>query len=158
MKQNIIQQKLLRVEKSEKYYAQNNIIHIVYRSTAQMKYIYLYLKMHINTYSYTQILQKSKYIVQFSLSCVQLFATPWTTACQASLSAPMPRVHPNPCPLSQWCHQTISFSVVPFSSCLQSFPASGSFQMSQLLASGSQSFGVSASTSALPMNADTDLL
>ena len=76
MKQNIIQQKLLRVEKSEKYYAQNNIIHIVYRSTAQMKYIYLYLKMHINTYSYTQILQKSKYIVQFSLSCVQLFATP----------------------------------------------------------------------------------
>ena len=158
MKQNIIQQKLLRVEKSEKYYAQNNIIHIVYRSTAQMKYIYLYLKMHINTYSYTQILQKSKYIVQFSLSCVQLFATPWTTARQASLSSPMPRVHPNPCPLSQWCHQTISFSVVPFSSCLQSFPASGSFQMSQLLASGSQSFGVSASTSALQMNADTDLL
>ena len=50
-----------------------------------------------------------------------------------------PGVHPNPCPLSQWCHPTISSSVVPFSSCLQSFPASGSFQMSQLFASGGQS-------------------
>ena len=56
------------------------------------------------------------------------------------------------CPLSQWCHPTISSSVVPFSACLQSFPASGSFQLSQLLASGGQSIGVSASTSVLPMN------
>ena len=54
---------------------------------------------------------------------------------------PTPRVHPNSCPLSQWCHPTISSSVVPFSSCLQSFPASGSFQMSQLFASGGQSIG-----------------
>ena len=60
-------------------------------------------------------------------------------------------VHPNPCPLSQWCHPTISSSVVPFSSCLQSFPASGSFQMSQLFTSAGQSIGVSAS-SVLPMN------
>ena len=63
-----------------------------------------------------------------------------------------PRVYPNPCPLSRWCHQTISSSLVPFSSCPQSFPESGSFQMSQLFASGSQSIGVSASTSVLPMN------
>ena len=61
-------------------------------------------------------------------------------------------VHPNPCSLSQWCHPTISSSVAPFSSCPQSFPASGSFQMSQLFTSGSQSTGVSASTSVLPMN------
>ena len=61
-------------------------------------------------------------------------------------------VYPNPCPLSRWCHPTISFSVVPFSSCPQSFPASGSFQMSQLFTSGGQRFGVSASTSVLPMN------
>jgi len=61
-------------------------------------------------------------------------------------------VYPNSCPLSQWCHPTISFSVVPFSSCPQSFPASGSFQMSQLFASGGQSIGASASTSVLPMN------
>ena len=66
--------------------------------------------------------------------------------------SPTPRVHPNPCPFSQWCHPTISFSVVPFSSCLQSFPASGSLKISQLFATGDQSIGVSASTSVLPMN------
>ena len=66
--------------------------------------------------------------------------------------SPTPRVHPNPCPLSWWFHLTISSSVIPFSSCPQSFPASGSFQMSQLFTSGGQSIGVSASTSFLPMN------
>ena len=58
----------------------------------------------------------------------------------------------NLCPLSQWCHPTTSSSVIPFSSCLQSCPASGSLQMSQLFASGGQNIGVSASTSVLPMN------
>ena len=58
----------------------------------------------------------------------------------------------NSCPLSWWCRPTISFSVVPFSSCPQSFPASGSFPVSQLFASGGQSIGVSASTAVLPMN------
>ena len=62
-----------------------------------------------------------------------------------------PRVHPNSCPLSQWWHSTISSSVVPFSSWPQSFPVSGSFQMSQLFTSGDQSIGVSASTSLLPL-------
>ena len=66
--------------------------------------------------------------------------------------SPTPGVHPNPCPSSPWCHPTISSSVVPFSSCPQSFPASGSFQMSQLFTSGGQSIGVSASASVLPMN------
>ena len=66
--------------------------------------------------------------------------------------SPTPRVHPNPCPLSRWCHPTISSSVVPFSSCPQSFPASRSFSMSQLFQSGGQSIGVSASTWVLPMN------
>ena len=65
--------------------------------------------------------------------------------------SPTPRVHPNPCSSSQWCHPTISFSVVPFSSCPQSFTASGSFQMSQP-PSGGQIIGVSASTSVFPMN------
>ena len=65
--------------------------------------------------------------------------------------SPTPRVYPNSCPLSRWCHPTISSSVVPFSSCLQSFPASGSFQISQLFASCCQSSGVSASASVLPM-------
>ena len=66
--------------------------------------------------------------------------------------SPTPGVHPNPCPWSQWCHPTISSSVVSFSSCPQSFPASGSFQMSQLFTSGGQSIGDSASASVLPMN------
>ena len=61
-------------------------------------------------------------------------------------------VHPNSCSLSQWCHPTISSSVILFSFYPQSFPASGSFQMSHLFTSGGQSFGVSASTSVLPMN------
>ena len=66
--------------------------------------------------------------------------------------SPTPGVHPNPCPSSQWCHPAISSSVVPFSSCPLSFPASGSFQMNQLFTSGGQSIGASASTSVLPMN------
>ena len=71
---------------------------------------------------------------------------------RAPCPSPTPEVHSNSCPLSWWCHPTISASVVPFSSCLQSFPASGSFQMSQLFQSGGQSTGISASTSVLPMN------
>ena len=66
--------------------------------------------------------------------------------------SPTPRVYSNSCPLSRWCHPTISSSVVPFSSHLQSFPASGSSQMSQFFASGGQSIGVSASASVLPIN------
>ena len=66
--------------------------------------------------------------------------------------SPTPRAFSNSCPLIGWCHPTISSSVIPFSSCLQSFPASGSFSMSQFFASGGQSIGVSASTSVLPMN------
>ena len=61
-------------------------------------------------------------------------------------------VYPNPCPLSWWCDSMIKSSVVPFSSCPQSSPVSGSFPMSQLLASGGQNTGVSASASVLPMN------
>ena len=66
--------------------------------------------------------------------------------------SPIPRVYPNSCPLSQWCHPTISSSVIPFSSCPQSLPPSGFFPMSQLFASGSQSIGVSDSSSVLPLN------
>ena len=66
--------------------------------------------------------------------------------------SPTPGVYPNLCPLSRWCHPTISSSIVRFSSCPHSFPAIGSFQMSQLFASGGLSIGVSASTSVRPMN------
>ena len=66
--------------------------------------------------------------------------------------SPTPRVYSNSCPSRQWCNPTISSSVIPFFSCLQSFPPSGSFQMNQPLASGGQGIGVSALTSVLPMN------
>ena len=66
--------------------------------------------------------------------------------------SPTPGLYSNSCPLSRWCHPNISSSVIPFSSRFQSFPASGSFPMSQFFASGSQSIGVSASASVLPMN------
>ena len=66
--------------------------------------------------------------------------------------SPTPRAYSNSCPLSQWCHPTISSSVIPFSSHPQSFPASGSFQITQFFASGGQSFGASALASVLPMN------
>ena len=66
--------------------------------------------------------------------------------------SPTPGVYSNSCPLSRWCHPTISSSVIPFSSRLQTFPASGPFPMTQFFTSGGQSTGVSASTSVLPMN------
>ena len=66
--------------------------------------------------------------------------------------SPTPWVYSNSCPLSQWCHPTISFFVIPFFSCLQSFPASEAFQMSQFFTSGDQSIGVSALASVFPIN------
>ena len=77
-------------------------------------------------------------------------STPSTPA--HACPSPTPGVHQSPCPWSQWCHPTISSSVIPFSSCSQYFPASVSFPMSQLFASGGQNIGVSASTSVLPMH------
>ena len=93
------------------------------------------------------------YSVQFSRSIVSdsLWSNEWQCD-RPPCPSPTAWVHPKSCPLSWWCHTTISSSVVSFSSCPQSFPASGSFQMSQIFASGGQSIGVSASTSALPMN------
>ena len=91
--------------------------------------------------------------VQFSHSVMYDFLRPHELQhASPPCPSPTPRAYPNSCPLSWWCHPTISSSVVPFSSCPQSCPASGSFQMSQLFTWGGQSNGVSASTSVLPMN------
>ena len=84
--------------------------------------------------------------------CVWFFATPRTAAPRPPCPSLSPGVCSNSCPLSQWCYPTISSYVVPFSSCLQSFPASRSFPISQLFASGGQSIGASASAPVLPMN------
>jgi len=94
-------------------------------------------------------------LVQFSSvaqSCLTLYDPKNHSTPRPPCPSPTPGVHPNPCLSSRWCHPTISSSVVPFSSCLQSFPASRSFQMSQLFASVGQSIGVSISTSVLPIN------
>ena len=92
-------------------------------------------------------------VVQFSHSVVSASLRPCEPQhTRPPCPSPTPGVHPDSRSLSRWCHPTILSSVVPFSSCPQSFPASGSFQKSQLFASGGQSIGVSASTSVLPMN------
>ena len=100
----------------------------------------------------TEPLGKPLRALQFSRSVVSYSLQPQEPQhARPPCPSPTHGVHPNPCPLSWWCHPTISCSVVPFSS-PQYFPASGSFQMSKLFASGGQSIGVSASTSVLPMN------
>ena len=86
------------------------------------------------------------------LSRVQLSKPHGLQCARPPCPSPTPRACSNSCPSSWWCHPTISSSVVPYASCLQSFPASGSFQRSQLFASGGQSIGVSASASVLQMN------
>ena len=87
------------------------------------------------------------------LSCVQLFATPYELQhTRPPCPSPTPGVHSNSCPSSWWCHPASSSSVVPFSSCPQSLPASGSFPMCQLFPWGGHSIGVSASASVLPKN------
>ena len=104
------------------------------------------------------------YVVSFHfssvqlLSHVQLFQPHKLQHTRPPCPLPTPWVHPNPCPLSWWCHPTISSSVVPFSSCPQSFPASGSFPTSQLFISGGQTIGFSASTSSFQRTPRTDLL
>ena len=91
--------------------------------------------------------------IPFSHSVVPYFLQPHELQhSRLPCPSPTPGACSNSCPLSRWCHPTISSSVVPSSSCLQLFPASGSFQMSQFFAWGGQSIGVSASASVLPMN------
>ena len=91
--------------------------------------------------------------VQFSCSVVSDCSWPHESQhARPPCPSPTPGVYSNPCPSSRWCHPTVSSSVIPFSSCPQSLPASGSFPMSQLVTWGGQSTGVSASASVLPMN------
>ena len=93
------------------------------------------------------------YLLQFTHSVVSDSLWPHESQhTRPPCPSPTPRVHPNPCPLSRWCHPTVSSSVIPFSSCPQSPQASGSFPVSQLFIWGGQSIGVSALASILPMN------
>ena len=106
---------------------------------------YLMFKKGKNSFRYSSV-QFSRSVVSNSLRSYE------PQHARPPCPSPTPGVHPNPCPLSRWCHPAISSSVIPFSSCPQSFPASGSFPKSQLFAWGGQRIGVSASASVLPMN------
>ena len=109
---------------------------------------------------YSHKLDQTDYLRNFSCSSVQFSHSVVSDSLRLHESqhtrppcpSQIPRVYSNPCLLSQWCHPVISSSAVPFSSCPQSLPASGSFQMSQLFTWGGQSIGVSASASVPPMN------
>ena len=104
--------------------------------------------MRINTSSSVQFSS-----VQFSCSVMSNSLWPHEPQhARPPCPSPTAGVYPNPCPLSQWCHSTTSSPIIPFFSCAQSFPASGSFPMNQFFASGGQSIGASASASVLPMN------
>ena len=101
------------------------------------------------------ICTNSRPLCQFQFSCSVVSNSLWPHGLQhARLPCPssIPRACSDSCPLRQWCHRSILSSVIPFSSCPQSFPASGSFPMRQFFTSGGQSIGASASTSVLPMN------
>ena len=122
--------------------------------------IYLYKLLQITSMNILIDEKESRFCQCFTYSSVQFSCSVMSDSLQPNepqharplCPLPTPRVHPNPCPLSRWCHPTILSSVVPFSSCPQIFPSIRSFQMSQLFTSGGQSIGVSASTSVLPMN------
>ena len=115
---------------------------------------YVYVMVNKNSWnSLYDILLLEYSSVQFSHSVLSNSLPPHELqSTRPPCPSPTRRVHPNPCPLSRWCHSTISSCVVPFSSGSQSFPISGPFPMSQFFASGGQSIGVSASASILPMN------
>ena len=121
-----------------------------------------YMCIHAHTYlhTYSNVYSTNEWLREWTLQPM-LFShsvmpsSLWPHGAQHArfpCPSPSPRVCSNSCPLSQWYHPTISFSVIPFSSCLQSFPASGCFLVSWLFESGGQSIGVSASASVLPMN------
>ena len=146
-------------------YSQRSIVKVLYCYHADLTYnksisckmlVWMKHKLESRLLGETSIISDMQISSVQSFSCVRPFATPWTAACQASLSITHSWICSNSClsgPLL-----SISSSVIPFSSCFQSFPASGSFQMSHLFASGGQSIGVSASASVLPMNIQADFL
>ena len=127
----------------------------IFRKIRDIKGRYLWIYIYPSP-SYMYIRQVYLYYissVQFSCSVMSDSLRPHKLQhTRLPCPSPTPGVHSNPCPLCRWCHPTISSSVIPFSSFPQSFPTSGSFQMSLLSASGGQSIGISASTSVFPMN------
>ena len=128
-------------------------IYINSRAIWILRYCRMFLGCHVQLVQALHSFVSTSGSVQFSRSVVSDSLRPHESQhARPPCPSPAPRVYSNSCPLSQWCHPAISSSVIPFSSCPQSLPASGSFPMSQLFAWGGQSSGVSASTSVLPIN------
>ena len=126
----------------------NNLISFFFYVAVQFSKHHLLKRLSFQTF-----VVLPPFSVQFSHSVVSDSLRPHALQhARPHCPSPTPGVHQNPCPLSQWCHLTISSSVIPFPFCPQSFPATWSFQMSQFFTSGGQSIRVSASTSVLPMN------
>ena len=107
----------------------------------------------LSSWIWSYLIETFCHLVQFSRSVLSDSLQPHESQhARPPCPSPTPRVYPNPCPLSRWCHPAISSSVIPFSSCLRFFPATGSVPVSQLFSWGGQSIGVSAPASVLPRN------
>ena len=134
----------------------NNIHVCVSKHICAYTYIHTCAHSHLHNINECIIYMENYWInASVQLSCSVVSDCLWPSGLQHSrppCPSPNPGVYSNSCPLSWWCHSTISSSVIPFSSWLQFFQASESFQMSQFFTSGGQSIGVSASASVLPMN------
>ena len=117
-------------------------------------FLFLVFTFSMSPHFLSEERKKKEILLSFPFSSVHSLSCGWLFVVHTRLPcpSPTPRGCPNSCPSSWWCHPTISSSVVPFSSRLQSFPATGSFPVSQFFASGGQSIAVSASTSVLPVN------
>ena len=124
----------------------SRLIHVV----TCIKILFFFPSTFVKAYFCWSVLYM--FVVSQSLSCVRLCDPMDCSTLGSPCPSPSSGVCSDSCPLSWWCHPTISSSVVPFSSCLLSFPASGSFLMSQLFQSGGQSIGASALVSVFPMN------
>ena len=132
---------------------ENRLTNVTFNTRKDIFIIFIYIKMHMYVCMYRYTHKHLILLLVFSHSVVSDSLQPHG---QQHTRLPCPSSFPivcsNSCPLSRWCHPTNSFSVIPFSSCLQSFPGSGAFPMSQLFSSGGQSIEASASASVLPVN------
>ena len=159
-------QALRNSDTSREIFYEPEFFHLPIRSAQQQPSTEMYASMHlplcqnhISTSASSEQFPKTTWEAIFriissvqSLSCVQLFATHELQHARPPCPSPTPRVHPNSCPSSRWCHPAISSSVIPFSSCPQYFPASESFPMTQLFPWSGQSIRVPALASVLPKN------
>ena len=142
---------LFNCESPGSIHVQQNILYAAQHSQNTKVYIYIFF-IFLSIYIFKKKSQKQRTFSSFELLSVSDFATPELQHARPPRPSPTPGAHSDSCPSGQGCHPNISSPVIHFSSHLQSFPASGSFSMSQFFAPGGQSIAVSASASVLPMH------